>query len=38
MRSLAANIRRLNLNVDRHVGIHGQVASHQDFIGIVGNQ
>jgi glyoxylase-like metal-dependent hydrolase (beta-lactamase superfamily II) len=38
MRSLAANIRRLNLNVDRHVGIHGQVASHQDFLGIVGNQ
>ena len=38
MRSLAANIRRLNLNVDRHVGIHGGVASQQDFLAIVGNQ
>jgi glyoxylase-like metal-dependent hydrolase (beta-lactamase superfamily II) len=37
MRTLAANVSRLNLNVDRHVGIHGAVASHQDFLALVGN-
>jgi glyoxylase-like metal-dependent hydrolase (beta-lactamase superfamily II) len=36
MRTLSQNIRRLNLDVDRHVGIHGQVASHEDFLRILG--
>ena len=37
MRSLAQNIERLNLDVERHVGVHGQVGSHADFLRIVGN-
>jgi hypothetical protein len=36
MRSLNENIRRLKLDVERHVGIHGQVASHADFLRILG--
>lgn len=36
MRSLSQNIQRLNLHVERHVGVHGQVGSHADFMGIVG--
>ena len=36
MRSLQQNIQRLNLDVERHVGIHGQVATHADFLRIVG--
>jgi hypothetical protein len=36
MRALSQNIRRLNLDVDRHVGIHGQVSSHADFLRILG--
>ncbi len=36
IRVLNDNIRRLGLDVDRHVGIHGQVGSHADFLRIVG--
>jgi glyoxylase-like metal-dependent hydrolase (beta-lactamase superfamily II) len=36
MRSLQQNIQRLNLDVQRHVGIHGQVVTHADFLRIVG--
>ena len=36
MRSLYQNIQRLNLDVERHVGVHGQVGSHEDFVRIVG--
>ena len=36
MRSLYENIQRLNLDVERHVGIHGQVGNHTDFMRIVG--
>jgi hypothetical protein len=36
MRSLQQNIQRLNLDVERHVGIHGGVATHADFVRIVG--
>ena len=36
LRSLHENIQRLNLDVDRHVGIHGQVGSHADFLRLVG--
>ena len=36
LRSLRDNIRRLGLEVDRHVGIHGQVGAHADFLRIVG--
>ena len=36
LRSLSQNIRRLNLDVERHVGVHGQVGSHADFMRIVG--
>jgi glyoxylase-like metal-dependent hydrolase (beta-lactamase superfamily II) len=36
LRSLHQNIQRLGLDVERHVGIHGQVASHADFLRIVG--
>lgn len=35
-RELLQNIRRLNLNVERHVGIHGQVGTHDVFLKIVG--
>jgi glyoxylase-like metal-dependent hydrolase (beta-lactamase superfamily II) len=36
MTALARNIQRLGLNVDRHVGIHGAVGSHADFLRVVG--
>ncbi len=36
IRVLNDNIRRLSLDVDRHVGLHGQVGSHADFARIVG--
>ena len=36
MQSLYQNIRRLNLDVERHVGVHGQVGAHADFMRIVG--
>lgn len=36
LRALHENIQRLGLNVERHVGIHGQVASHTDLLKIVG--
>jgi glyoxylase-like metal-dependent hydrolase (beta-lactamase superfamily II) len=32
MRQFAANIQRLKLDVDRHVGIHGDVGPHQQFL------
>ena len=32
MRTLGANIERLKLDVEQHVGIHGQVGSHADFL------
>ena len=35
-RQLADNIKRLKLDVDRHVGIHGDVGSHQQFLTVVG--
>ena len=35
-RSLHQNIQRLNLDVQRHVGVHGQVGTHTDFLRIVG--
>ena len=38
VRELAANIRRLNLNVDRHVGIHGGVSTNDVFTKIVAQQ
>ena len=31
-RALANTIQQLKLNVERHVGIHGEVGSHQDFV------
>lgn len=36
LRTLQQNIQRLKLDVQRHVGIHGQVASNADFLKIVG--
>ena len=36
LRSLSQNIRRLNLDVERHVGVHGQVGSHADFTQVAG--
>ncbi len=35
-RSLAANIRRLKLDVTQHVPIHGRVGSNEEFLKIVG--
>ncbi len=35
MRALAANIERLDLDIARHVGVHGLVGSHVDFLRIV---
>ncbi|MCY4658467.1 MAG: MBL fold metallo-hydrolase [Acidobacteria bacterium] len=35
MRALAANIERLGLDIARHVGVHGLVGSHVDFLRIV---
>ena len=35
MRALAANIERLDLDIARHVGVHGLVGSHVDFLSIV---
>jgi glyoxylase-like metal-dependent hydrolase (beta-lactamase superfamily II)/opacity protein-like surface antigen len=35
-RELAQNIRRLNLAVERHVPIHGQVGTHEMFLRVVG--
>ena len=32
MRTLAQNIERLKLDVERHVGIHGQTSSHEEFL------
>jgi hypothetical protein len=34
VRELLANIRRLDLQVDRHVGIHGGVSTHDVFLRI----
>jgi glyoxylase-like metal-dependent hydrolase (beta-lactamase superfamily II) len=36
MKTLAENIRRLKLDVAQHVGIHGQVGTHEAFLKIVG--
>ena len=36
MRSLSQNIERLNLDVERHVGVHGRIGSHADFMRSVG--
>ena len=38
MRSLAQNIEQLGLHVTRHVGIHGLVGSHFDFLQIVNGE
>ena len=35
-RSLYQNIQRLNLDVERHVGVHGQVGAHTDFLRFAG--
>jgi glyoxylase-like metal-dependent hydrolase (beta-lactamase superfamily II) len=35
-RALAQNIQRLKLNVERHVGVHGDVGSHQEFMKVSG--
>lgn len=35
-RSLIETIQRLKLDVDRHVGIHGAVGTHADFLKVVG--
>lgn len=37
MRSLE-NIQRLNLDVERHVGVHGMVGSHADFMKIASGE
>ena len=37
MRSLYQNIQRLKLDVERHVGVHGEAGSHADFVRIVGD-
>ena len=36
MRTLFDNIRRLKLDVVRHVGIHGVPGSHEDFVKTLG--
>lgn len=36
MRALSNTIQQLKLNVERHVGIHGEVGPHQDFLKTVG--
>ena len=38
MRALAATIERLDLDVARHVGVHGLVGSHVDFLRIVNGE
>ena len=38
MRALAATIERLELDVARHVGVHGLVGSHVDFLRIVNGE
>ena len=35
MRSLAHNIEQLGLDVARHVGVHGLVGSHVDFMRLI---
>jgi glyoxylase-like metal-dependent hydrolase (beta-lactamase superfamily II) len=35
MTALSRNVERLGLNVDRHVGIHGGVGNHADFMRVV---
>ena len=35
--TLRDNIQRLGLDVERHVGIHGSVGSHEDFLEAMGN-
>ncbi len=32
MRTLAANIERLGLDVERHVTMHGQTGTHAEFL------
>jgi hypothetical protein len=32
MRTLGANIERLELDVEQHVGIHGQIDTHGEFL------
>ena len=36
MRVLAENIERLGLDVEQHVGLHGQVGSHDEFLRAIG--
>ena len=38
MRSLAQNIEQLDLDVARHVGIHGLVGSHVDFMRLINGE
>ncbi len=35
MRTLGANIERLKLDVERHVGIHGHISTHEEFLGAI---
>jgi hypothetical protein len=36
MRVLSENIERLGLDVEQHVGLHGQVGSHDEFLRAIG--
>ena len=36
MRTLYENIRKLKLNVERHVPVHGRVGTHEEFLKLVG--
>jgi hypothetical protein len=36
MRTLAQNVRRLKLDVARHIPIHGRVGTNEEFVKIVG--
>jgi glyoxylase-like metal-dependent hydrolase (beta-lactamase superfamily II) len=37
MRTLRTNIERLDLDVGQHVGIHGQISTHEEFLGAIGD-
>jgi hypothetical protein len=34
MRTLHENIKKLKLNVERHVPVHGGITTHEEFLGI----
>jgi hypothetical protein len=35
MRTLHENIRKLRLDPERHVPLHGRIGSHEEFLGLV---